>query len=609
MARRDIDRLRTAIRWSRQGMAQYRRKRLELVRIVLGGHWNESAVPERMPLNMMELTLRVWSRNLIARAPKARVTSRRREVRPVARSFELVLENVVREMGLGKSMEAVVVDALLSPLSVMKCGITEAGLDEAAGYLHDAGLPYADAIDFEDLVVDLSSNSWESMQYVGNRYSLPKGAVLGSKMFKVTERDLSETENQTFYDEFGVERTQDLSKQGVGWSSDRYAEPMVGLYDIWMMRERCLYTFLCDDGGQVIGSPIAERELDCPEDGPYVPLWFGKGKWLMGLSPLANLRDLSDAMNQTFRKLMRQQARQKVLGLVQMGNEKDAASIKDSSDGELVPVERPDAAREMKFGGIDQASLAFAMNLRDNFSFMAGNLVAQGGLGEVADTLGQDEMIRASASQTIADMQGAVVAWAKRILTHVATYVWYDPVRTYMVEKEIGGSGIRIPVDVRPEDREEATWLEMNLDIVPGSMQEESNAQRLKSLMLALDKAAAMYPAVQAQGLMLDVKGAFDRIADLANNEDIRDLLVPAGIPPVPPGQESGSPSGGSAEGGAPPGQMTRGAPLGNRTRREYVRKSVSTGGTPEARSSVLQQVLSGGGVTQQQAGMASRSG
>ena len=76
-------------------MAQYRRKRLELVRIVLGGHWNESAVPERMPLNMMELTLRVWSRNLIARAPKARVTSRRREVRPVV----VVLQHAPHRQG------------------------------------------------------------------------------------------------------------------------------------------------------------------------------------------------------------------------------------------------------------------------------------------------------------------------------------------------------------------------------------------------------------------------------------------------------------------------------------------------------------------------------
>lgn len=609
MARRDMDRLKVSMRWSRQAMLRYRQKRLEMVRIVLGGHWNEASVPDRQPLNMIELTLRVWTRNLIARAPKARVVARRKQSRPLAKSFELVMDDVVREMALGKSLEAVVVDAMWSPMSVMKCGITESGLNEAMGALHDAGLPYADPVDFEDLVVDMAANDWESMQYVGNRYVMPREALLGSKLFKVKERDLAETANPVFYGEFGEERTQDLQKQGVGWSGDRFAEPMVQLQDVWMTRDRCMYTFVLDDGGQVIGDAIREAELDCPEEGPYVQLKYGKGRMLMGLPPLANLRDLSDAMNASFRKLMRQQARQKVVGIVQSGNDKDATTIRDASDGEIVPVERPGDAREMKFGGIDQASLAFAMQMKDMFSFLAGNLVAQGGLGEVADTLGQDEMIRASASQTIADMQATTVEFAKRVLRQVATYVWYDPERTYLVEKPIGDSGITIPVDVKPSDREEASWLEMEFDIVPGSMQEESNAQRLKSLMGAFDKLTQAYPAIQQQGLQLDMKGFNDRVAELSNNPDIADLLVPAGMPPMPQGMgQDAEGVGGVPPGGAPPGQMVRSPPMAPTTRREYIRKSTATGGTPEARSTVLQQALSGKGVTPQNAGLLSRN-
>ena len=612
MARRDVDRLKVSLRWSRQAMLRYRQKRLEMVRIVMGGHWNESSVPDRQPLNMMDLTLRVWTRNLIARSPKARVVARRKEMRPLAKSFELVMDGVVREMALGRSLEATVVDAMLSPLSVMKCGITEAGMGEALGALHDAGLPYADPVDFEDLVVDMSANDWESMQYVGNRFVMPRAALLGSKLYRVREKDLAETANPVFYGEFGEERTQDLQKQGVGWSGDRFAEPMVSLYDVWMTRDRCMYTFVCDDGGQLLGDPIREAELDCPEEGPYVPLRYGKGRMLMGSPPLSNLRDLSDAMNQTFRKLIRQQGRQKTVGLVQSGNEKDAEAIRGASDGEIVPVERPEATREMKFGGIDQASLAFSLQMRDLFSFMAGNLVAQGGLGEVADTLGQDEMIRASASQTIADMQSTTVEFARRVLRQVATYVWYDPERTYMVEKPVGDSGITIPVDVKPSDREEASWLEMEFDIVPGSMQEESNAQRLKGLMGAFDKLVQAYPAIQAQGLQLDMRGFADMVSDLSNNPDIADLLVPAGVPPMPQVADQGGESegvGGVAPGGAPPGQMVRSPPMAPTTRREYIRKSTATGGTPEARSTVLQQALAGKGVTPQNADLVGRSG
>ncbi|HNB60264.1 MAG TPA: hypothetical protein PK308_08110, partial [Phycisphaerales bacterium] len=90
------------------------------------------------------------------------------------------------------------------------------------------------------------------------------------------------------------------------------------------------------------------------------------------------------------------------------------------------------------------------------------------------------------------------------------------------------------------------------------------------------------------------------------------DLLVPAGMPPMPQGMgqngAEGEGAGGSAPGGAPPGQMVRNPPMAPTTRREYVRKSTSTGGTPEARSTVLQQALAGKGVTPQNAGLLSRN-
>ncbi len=601
---RDIDRLRGAMAWSRLAMTEFRRKRTELQKIVYGAHWNEAAVSKRQPLNMLELTLRIWSRNLVARAPKARVEARGKKDRPLAKSFEMVMDQVIAEMGLGRTLEALVVDGLLSPCAVAKVGITESSLGEASGYLHDAGLPFVDMVDFDDLILDMSANSWESMGYVGNKYVIPLSAARESRLF--AGKDLKAS-NPTFYDEYGNENVADMAKAGTGWSDQRFPDEMVMLWDVWRPRERCLLTFACDDTGHA-GNLIREVEdWEGPEDGPYHQLKFGKGRGMLGLPPLSNLRDLSDSMNETVRKIMRQQARAKQLGLVQSGGEKDAAAIRDASDGEMLIVERPEAAREMKFGGVDQQSVAWMLATRDQFSYMAGNLDAQGGLGEVADTLGQDEMIRSSASQTISDMQASAVEFATRIFRALATFVWYDPVREYMIEKPLGQSGMTIPVNVSPKDREEADFLEMTFSIGAGSMQEESNATRLKTLNMAFETATQAFPAIQAQGLTIDVHGYFQRVASLTNNEDVASLLIPAGTPPVPGGGQEPQPGGDGAPGGAPPGQMVRNPPMANKTRREYIRKSTSTGGTPTARSNVLQQRLAGGDVTPQQDAMMGR--
>lgn len=54
--------------------------------------------------------------------------------------------------------------------------------------------------------------------------------------------------------------------------------------------------------------------------------------------------------------------------------------IISSNDGETLRLDNPDRAREYRFGGIDQPSLAFLLQVKDLFVYLGGNLDSLGGL-------------------------------------------------------------------------------------------------------------------------------------------------------------------------------------------------------------------------------------
>jgi len=575
-------------------MEPYRRKRIATLRVMYGAHWNQDAVRKRQPMNMLELTHRIWLRNLVARNPSVVVGARNTSVKPLARNFSLVMSDVVREIELKDSLAEVASDAIMSSLGVMKVGITEKRLGEAAGYRHDAGYPFADSVDLDDLVLDMSANRWEAMDFVGNRYVLPFDEARESKLFSKSIRP--NHDQMSPYDEKGNEQAFDIPRIAQGWDDQREAFDKIRLWDVWVPRDGVVLTYVCAEDGLPAGDPVREVDWDGPEVGPYHCLTFGKGKGLMRLPPIASLQDLNEALNSTYRKLMAQAGRQKTITVTRAGAEKDADRITNANDGESLRVDDPASTKEMKFGGVEPATLNFGLVLADKFSYMAGNFDSQGGLGQAGDTLGQEELLRASASQTIEDMQASMVSFTKGVVESLASWVYYDPATVYKIMKPLGNSGIEIPVEVRPKDRSESAWMEMNLDIRPVSMQDQGNSQRLRALVNAWEKIILPGAAsIQQQGLMVDVKSMLDNVAQLSGTDEIGALLKPLPQNPAMPGSESpvGSPEGAPAK---PPV-----------TTRNYVRKSVPTGGTRSARDNVMGQVLAGGSPTPQQSAMMAR--
>ena len=67
-----------------------------------------------------------------------------------------------------------------------------------------------------------------------------------------------------------------------------------------------------------------------------------------------------------------------------------------ANDGEVILVNDANSLKEMRFGGPDQANLAFAIHAKATHSEIAGNLQTLGGLSPQADTLGQEQLLNQS---------------------------------------------------------------------------------------------------------------------------------------------------------------------------------------------------------------------
>ena len=201
--------LQTAIEWSRRQMTPYRERRHKFLRQYLGQHWGSGGLTnEKMPLNMLSLAVQTFSRNLAARNPAVTVSSRNRNLSPLAKKLEVTMNQTIEEIDLRSSLSTVVFDAIFS-VGAVKVGLTEGVTAELHGELHDSGLPFVDPIDPDDLVFDMNARHFESMQFCGNRYLLPLEAVRDTKIFGKAADDLTSARNLTT-NENGDSRVQSI---------------------------------------------------------------------------------------------------------------------------------------------------------------------------------------------------------------------------------------------------------------------------------------------------------------------------------------------------------------------------------------------------------------
>jgi len=526
-----INRLAGAMRWSRDQLEPFRKNRLDIIRQYVGKNYSDEGSSKPVPFNLLELALNVYSRHLVAHNPRTLVTTQVRELKPQAAELAIALDNLYEEIDLSASLQMAVIDGLMG-VGIIKVGVTGTDFDEVEGYLHDAGQPFADPVHLDDWVHDMTAKRFEQAAFMGNRYKMSFDLFQELDQFDNKE-DIKATERFD-YNERGDLRADSVSA-GASSTDVREVEDQIELWDIWLPREGLVVTL---PAGNDSKKPVRVVEWEGPEIGPYHVLAFNPvPNNSMPLPPAALWMDMHRLGNVLFRKLGRQAERQKDVTIYQGAGEEDAKRIIEAGDGETVRSDNPQATQQIKQGGVDQGNMAFLIWLRDNFSYFGGNLDALGGQGPQSETLGQDELLTASASRRVEDMQQRVASFTKEVSNSLAWYFWTDP----LVEKKLSrnlGPDFDIPF-VFEADSKEGDFMDYNLDIEPYSLQPQTPGRKLLALQQSFTNfIAPLLPVMEQQGLTVDMAQLLKLVADYSNVPEIAEVLTFADGTPADEGQQ-----------------------------------------------------------------------
>jgi hypothetical protein len=567
----DVIQLSKAVGYSRGCLKVFRENRLKLIREYVGKNYSDDGASDKVPINLLELAMNIYLQRLVAQNPAVSITTDYAKLKEICTRFELAGNHLIEEIKLGRTLELIVIGAMLSK-GIIKIGLNRTTV-EVGGILHDTGQPFAEAVSLDDWVEDMTVDSDENSQYEGNYYypTIDEAeAMFPDWVGKLTpQSELAQTEDKAH-------------KISEGETTQREEfRPTVKLLDLFLKKQGLVLQCLAkDDDNDPIQEVLKVIKWTGPENGPYRKLGFSKVEnSTMPVAPAMHWIDMHELTNRLFRKLGRQADREKTVYGVRPGGEQDGNRTIDANDGEMIKMDDPRNVGEMHYGGASPTTLAFVLQVKDMFSYMAGNLDMLGGLGPQSDTLGQDQLLSVSASMRIQKMQKEVVEFTQDVLKDLMFYLWYDPSpeQTPVVKKVKGFESISVTVPFNPEDRE-GDYLQYNIKIEPFSMQHQSPESKMQGIRTLFSEIIIpSMPMIQSQGGSVDMQTMMGVISKLTNIPELKDIITFSN--PVLQSEPIGESN-----------QVAGKAPV---TTRRYERVN-RPGATNSGKSQILQQALLG---------------
>lgn len=569
----DIARLTKAMRIDRLSLQRYRTERREMVREYTGAHWSDEGATRHVPVNLIALYLNIVGRNMIAKNPRVLLSTFNREIRPIVNAEQAWVNKEIVRQRVEKTLARVVTDALFS-VGFAKVALATPSDSAATAWTLKAGSVFCERVDLDDIVFDIHARDWSEVSYIGHRYRVPLDTVRDSRLYSKWRKDLVASNDEPYNLE-GDERVNMLGRGYYSASAEEF-EDWVDLWEVYLPRHRVVLTLANDSfsgSSSPNGEALREQAWIGPDCGPYHPLGYNlvPGN-IMPKGPVMDLIDLHKAANELYRKLIRQAQRQKSLTIVQRNQAEDGERIRQGSDGDMVPNDDPQSAKQVEFGGPNQVNFQMAIHLKDTFDFMAGGLSLLGGIAPQSKTLGQDKMLNENASRQIQDMQATTVDYTTSVLKAMLWYYHHDPYKVMQSQHSLPGAPeFAINRKVTPMQRFKVPFEELDISVDPYSMRHQTPQERMAFMNQVIAQAAPMMQLFQAQGIMLDVNFWMKKLAEYGDSPDLAQLFTMREPPQDPDG------SGGEGSDTMPAS-----------TERNYVRRSIGQDTTANRDSELM---------------------
>jgi hypothetical protein len=554
-------RLRDAVKHSYENLSPMRETRILALQQYVGLHFALGGSARAVPLNLIKMATTIYMRSLASNPPGVMVSTKHKALKETALLLELDVNHLIEQIKLHDTMKLFTVESLFG-MGIVKIALEPDKQTQINGAFFETGSPYVASLSLDDWVHDVTAKRWESTKFRGNRYIVDLEWAKQYPGFnkKVREGLVAKGSGQTPLElashNSSISEANELQNEKAR-SAEIELDETIELVDLYMPRTNTIIT-LPWEGESV--TPLREEEWTGPEEGPYRrQAYFEVPDTVSSLPPVSDMIDMHELSNCIMRKLGRQAVRQKTLLGASLSAAQDAETVRDAADGDVVNMIQPGSTKEFATGGIHQPNLAFLIWLEQNYSKMQGNLDSLGGLGPMSDTVGQDEIIKASASAMMEEMQKRNVTFLTGVVKDLAWYEWTDPLLSKTFYRNIGLPDMDIPVRFDTSSRS-GDFLDYNIAIMPASMEQSSPPKKLQAIRQFFAEFIAPFAEQMGQaGISINWEQLTKTVAKLSNINEIEDLLIFSAPPQVKEPGIIGSPyqSAGS-RGSAKPGSTTR---------------------------------------------------
>lgn len=543
-------RLRSAVDASLRKLRPFRDKRMELLRQFVGYHYPNGA-EDRVPVNLIELLARVYSRKLAPSVPKALVTTAHRELKPYAYNLGLAIDYLVKDIDFGGTWTEAILDAIFG-LAVVKVGLSGSQFLEIDGDEYQTGQVFACPVYLEDYVLDMTARRGRALAYEGNRYRIPLEKLKNDPRFDQRLTQDLEALDKRAPAAATDEESVSLSAGEDNGSDEDELEPHVELWDFWVPGQGVIATFLGDRGGSALANLPALRiqKWTGLSEGPYYKMGFGRVPGnVLPIPPAFQIADTHELVNILYRKLGRQAENQRDILTYPGGSEQDAEKATYAKDQQAVRMSNPSQLNVLSFGGINQPNLSYAMHMMSLAKGHAGNLDVLAGLASQTDTVGQDQMLGAAASELLEEMAETSKAFAAGVFRAFGFYLMNDPLIEIPLTKRVPGTRVEIQTTFTPSDMDGA-FLDYNFEILPHSIRSDTPRAKLSRIQEVLDRYIIPNQEILAQqGIVVTYESLVRLFADYLGVPELEHVLMFYGEPqeqarrPVQPGGGGRSPA------------------------------------------------------------------
>jgi len=473
----DFREIRDQVRHNYESMRNLRENRKQAIQQYMGWSHSEAGSDKQVPVNIIEMQVSILSNWLAPGIPRVSVRSRKSRLLPSAARLEAGLNRWMDDTNFHAFLQLYLKNAIFC-MGVAKVGLVKTGVIEIDGRAVETTAPFTDNVDFDDFVFDFEVPRKQEIGLYGNKYRMPLDAAMRSQDFLPDARkELVERELNAGADAGGGMQSERIGTGGGAGDSRRSLVRCVELVDVFLPYHKLIITFPWDAH---TWRPLFWRKWNGPKNGPYRILGFDvvPGK-VVPLAPVMTAMPLHTAINAAYRKILRQLERQKSHFIY--GDAEDAEKLLKEPDGAALKIADPAGAKEVRWGGADQNSVAIVTHLRQLATYMLGNLDSLGGLQSRADTLGQEKMMASTASLKIQAMQHEVYHTVRGIVRDVAEYIWSDPLVDLRGSRRVGISGREVSLAFTPDTRE-GQIKDYDIDIEPYSMEPSTPSERVSRI-------------------------------------------------------------------------------------------------------------------------------